>query len=887
MKQPVKDAIDAELEFHVEMLTRRYINDGMDPAEARERARRRFGDTADVKRTCHALVATGAAPMTREHWFRGVRQDVAFAWRLLRRAPLFTATAVVTIALGIGATTAIFSVVNDVLLRRLPYPSADRVVLVWNAYRKATTTHTSIAAAEFADLKDTRTGFDAVAALQSAQTTLVGGCVAGECEPERVAAYIVSPNLFDLLMATPQLGRLFTDADGVAGATPVVIVSDALWRRRFGTDRSVVGRTFDIGGRARVVVGVMPPGVRFPDAPLGFLREPADVWLPFNWEQRRADNRGNQNLAVVARMRSGVPMSRAQTDLDALAETFRRQFAERYARPEEGWGIEAIPLRDQMVGDVRPELLVLLGAVGIVLLIACANVANLLLARGSARATEFAVRTALGAGRTRLVRQLLIEAGVLTAIGGAVGIAVAAWGMPVLVQLDPAGIPRLDDARLDSTVLAFSLGVMVVTTLLLGLTTALRQSQTPSAGSLADGSRGGTAARVRRGVRGALVMTEVALAIVVLAGAGLLVRSFAALARVEPGFDASRIVTFQLTIPRAVYDSGAKIAAFNQQLVGRLAAIPGITNASAVYPLPMSGDGWGGSYYPEGYTETAGRPEPHAEYGVAMPGYFQTVRIPIVAGRDFGLEDHATSEPVVIVDEVLARTHWPGESAVGKRLNANGPRDAMSRIVGVVGHVRRAGPREEGEPQIYLPALQSPQPPMYYTARTNGDASALVPAVREAVRQTDARLALAKLGPMPDLVARVMSRERFSTVLLTIFGAVALLLAAVGLYGVMAFLVEQRTREIGIRLALGGQPSHVLRRVMAEGLTMTAIGVGVGLAIAVPLARLLKESLFEIGATDPLTYAGIAALLIAVSVVATYVPARRAMRVDPVEALRT
>jgi putative ABC transport system permease protein len=818
---------------------------------------------------------------------RGIRQDIAYAFRVLRRAPLFTATALVTIALAIGATTAIFSVVNDVLLRRLPYPSSDRLVMIWNSYRKATVNYTAVAAPEFTDLRETPSGFAAVSAIQPQPTTLMGGCIGGECEPERVSAYAVSPNLFDLLTLTPQFGRLFTEADGADASEKVVILSDALWRRRFGADRNVLGRTVNIGARERVVVGVMPPGVRFPDAPLGFLKDPADLWIPYDWTQRRTDGRGNQNLAVIGRVRAGLPMSRAQSDLNVLSDTFRTKWPERYAREGNGWAMAAISIRDQMVGDVRPELLVLLGTVGVVLLIACANVANLLLARGSARAAEFAVRSALGAGRMRLVRQLLVESGVLTSMGGLLGVALAAWGMPVLIQLDPGSIPRLEGARLDGTVLAFAVCLTMLTGLLLGLVPALRQSRTTAQVALGDGGRSGAAAPLRRGVRGALVITEVALAIVVLAGAGLLVRSFSALMRVDRGFDPSHVVTFQLNPPRAKFGSGPELLAFHQQVVDRLATMPGVSSASAVYPLPMGGNQWSGSFYPEGYIEVTGQSEPHAEYHVALPRYFDSVRIALLAGRDFTADDTLASPLVVIVDDVLAKMYWPGESAVGKRLNPNGPAGTLATVVGVVGHVRVAGPRNEGEPQIYRPLTQSTQAPMFYTARTNGDPASLVPAAREAVRATDSSIAMAKLGPMPDLVARVMARERFSTVLFTIFGAIALVLAAVGLYGVMAFLVEQRTREIGIRLALGGQPSQVLRRVLSEGLTMTAIGVAVGLAIALPLARLLEESLFGIGSTDPVTYIAIAALLFAVSIVATYVPARRAMRVDPVEALRS
>jgi putative ABC transport system permease protein len=833
----------------------------------------------------------GESDMRRIEWWHGVGQDVVYAWRMLRRAPLFTATALVTIAVGVGATTAIFSVVNDVLLRRLPYPSSDRLLLVWNAYTRspAATNYTAIAAAEFSDMRDARGALDGVAALSPQPSTLTGGCTAGgDCEPERVSSYVVSPNLFELLGVRPAAGRSFAASDGADSAEKVAVLSDALWRRRFGADHGVVGRTVDIGGRARTIIGVMPAGVRFPDAPLGFLKEPADVWLPYSWEQRRSDGRGNQYLAVIARVGAGLPLARAQTDLDTLASSFRAQFADRYARPGSGWSIAAVSLRDQMVGDVRPELFVLLGAVGLVLLIACANVANLLLARGSARRRELAVRSALGAGRTRLVQQLLVETAVLTLSGGIIGVIIAAWGMGALIQLDPGSIPRLEGARVDGVVLAFSLGVTILTGVLVGLAPALRQSsQASPRAALGDGTRGGPAAPLRRGLRSALVVAEVAMALIVLVGAGLLVRSFAALSHVHPGFDPSNIVSFQLTPPRAQYDTSAKVLAFHQQVVDRLAALPGVTQASAVYPLPMGGDQWSGSFGVEGLAVDNGRPQPHAEYHVALPGYFHIVRIPLLDGREFTREDVATAPSVAVVDEALAKQYWPGQSAVGKRLDIFGGSRVLTTVVGVVGHVHVAGPRTEGEPQIYLPLTQSTQAPLFFVARTAGDPAPVVAAAREAVRAADSRLAVAKLGPMSILVARAVARERFNMLLFTMFGAVALTLAAVGLYGVTAFLVAQRTREIGIRLALGGQPGQVLRRVIREGLVLTLVGIGIGLAVALPLSRTLRELLFAIEPTDPVTYAGIAALLLAVTLAAAYGPARRATRVDPIEVLRS
>ncbi|HKV99747.1 MAG TPA: ABC transporter permease [Vicinamibacterales bacterium] len=886
-RRPRRD-VDAELEFHLEMQTRRYEEAGFDRERARARARERLGNLQDARAECRVITDQMETDMDRSAWWQGVGQDVSYGLRLLRRTPTFTITALVTLAIGLGANAAIFSVVNTVLIKTVPYPAADRLALIWNSYG-ASLQHAAVAAPEFADIREQQRAFDEVAAIRPQASSLTGEC-GGEagCEPERVAAYVVSPNVFDLLGVAPATGRGFADADASPGAPKVVILSDALWRRRFGADPAIVGKTIVLAAIPRTVIGVMPQSVRFPDAPLEFLKVPGEVWIPFAFEAPGVDERGNQNLAVLARLRADSSLARGQADLDAIAQTFRERFPNRYAGPQRHWRMELISVSEQVAGDTRPALLVLLGAVGVVLLIACANVANLMLARGSARRRELAVRNALGAARGRLVRQLLIESLVLVTGGGLLGLGLAILGVKGLVRLDPGNIPLLQSTSVDLRVLAFSFGLTLATGLLIGLVPALRQSRVDPQGALADAGRGSGTANVRQRLRRLLVVAEVTLAVVVLIASGLLVRSFLAMTRVPLGFDGSGTVAVQLNLPRALYNSDPKIFGFHRTLVETLLAQPGVVAASAIYPLPSSGDGWSGSLFIEGQPVPEGQPEPHAAYAVAMPGYFKTLRVPLVEGRDFALTDTESAPPVAIIDEMIAKRHWPGESAVGKRIAPFGPPrgDNWTTVIGVAAHVHAKGPRQDTEPLVYLAALQDAQSSLYFLARTSGDIASLPPVVRTSVRALDQALPITRLANLDELNSRMMARERFNALLLTIFAMVALGIAAVGLYGVMAYLVAQRTREIGIRLALGGRPGRVLRGVMTEGLVMTLAGLVLGLGAALALSRLLQDLVFSIRPTDPLTYIAIAALLLVVAVVASYVPARRAMRVDPISVLR-
>jgi predicted permease len=880
---PIETEIAEELAAHIELQTRRYIADGMSDAEARAHARERFGNIDVIRDECRVIRTDMEADMQRAELRQELAMDAEYTIRMLRRNPFFAFVAILTMALGIGANTAIFSVLNAVLLRSLPYRFADRTMVIWNNNSQSSLSITAVAAPEYFDLKEGLRHFDAVGAITRQPSTLVadGG------DPERVTTYVVTPNMFDLLGTAPPIGRAFGRDDGSPGAPRVTVLSHALWTRRFGGDPHVIGRPINVGGVVRTIVGVMPPDVRFPDAPLNFLREPADLWLPSTFEQSRGGSRGNQNLAVVARRRADATEVQATADLAAMSARFRTQFPDRYASESaKGWSLVAIPLREQMVGSVRVALLVISAAVALILLIACVNVANLLLARAATRQREIAVRMALGAARARLVRQLLTESTILAACGGVLGVGLAWGGIRLIVRLDGGEIPRLAATSVDGTVLLFSLGLTLLAGLIVGIAPALQQSAGNVRRTLGEAARGTSSGHDGGRLRRALVAAQVAMALLVLVAAGLLARSFIALQSVRPGFSPADVVTFQTTLPAGKYGSAPKLIAFYEQLRANVGAIPGMAEASAVYPLPMGDDHWSGTFTVEGEPEGPTVQLPHAEYAVALPGYFHAARIPLIAGRDFAATDGANAPAVAIVDEALAHKHWPNESAINKRVNADLPRGQWATVIGVVGHVHNAGPQAEGEPQLYLAYAQHAEQTMTVVARTTAPVASVRLPIQSALKSLDADVPIAKFRSMDDLVFRALSKQRFNALLLGIFASTALILASIGLYGVMAFLVAQRTREIGIRMALGGEPSAIRRMVLREGILICLAGLLIGGAASLAVTRALRGLLFGVAPGDPVTYAAITILLLAVGCAASYGPARRATRVNPIVALR-
>ena len=875
--------ISEEFAAHLELQTRRYVAAGMSEEDAAAAARARFGNLDLIRDECRVIRTDMETDMNRAELRQELRMDAEYTTRMLRRNPLFACVAILTMALGIGANTAIFSVLNAVLLRSLPYRNADRAMVIWNNNSQSSLSITAVAAPEYFDLKKGLTRFDAVAAVTRQPSALVaeGG------EAERVTAYVVTPNLFELLGTGPRVGRTFGGDDGTPGATRVIILSHALWMRRFGGEPAVIGRTVTVGGLIRTVVGVMPPDVRFPDAPLNFLREPADLWIPSTFEQARSGSRGNQNLAVIARRNADATPTQAASDLATMSARFRKEFPARYAsEASRGWSLVAIPLREQMVGSVRTALLVISAAVGLILLIACVNVANLLLARAATRHREIAVRMALGAARARLIRQLLTESTILAAIGGVIGVMLAWVAVRLIVRLDGGAIPRLAETSVDGNVLVFSAGLTLMAGMLVGIVPALQQSGESVRTTLGEAAHGSSGGRDGNRIRRSLVAAQVAMALLVLVAAGLLGRSFIALQRVSPGFSSTDVVTLQLSIPFNKYDSAAKVVGFFDRIRTGIANIPGVTEASAAYPLPMSDDHWSGSFNVEGEPDGPNAPLPHAEYAVTMPGYFHVARIPITAGRDFDRTDGANSPGVVIVDEALAQKHWPSQSPINKRINTSGPGGSWLTVIGVVGHVHNAGPQAEGEPQIYLPYTQNPQWTMSIVAKTTAPIGSVSAPLRFAVKDVDGDVPIAKFRSMDDIVFRALSRQRFNTMLLGIFAATALVLASIGLYGVMAFLVAQRTREIGIRMALGGEARSIRRMVLREGLLICLVGLIAGGILSLAVSRTLGGLLFGVAPNDPATYLGIGGLLLAVGCAASYGPARRATRVSPSVALR-
>lgn len=766
------------LEFHLEMLIRKFIAAGHAPQEAAPLARARVGDLAAPLEQREVIQLQLEARMRRQQIVRSLVQDVRYAVRTLRRSPAFAVAALAILALGIGATTAIFSVVHAVLLRDLPYQSADRSLYVFNAYGENGASEAAMSPEEFADLKSQAQAFEHLVALRPQVSALTDDCSSANCEPIRVNAVALSSRTFDALGVLPALGRAFTQEDGRVGAPRVVLLSDALWRARYGADEQVLGRTVALAGVSHTIVGVMPPEVRFPDEPLGYRSDKADIWTPFDWEQLH-DGRGNQYLVVIGVMKLGVTLGQAQADLDRVAENYKARFPGRYAEPEVRWSLQAKPLREALVGDVRNALVFLFAAAGCVLLIACANVANLLLARGVSRAREFAVRSALGAARRRLIQQLLIETLVLTLAGATLGVVLAAGALHVLVSANPADIPRLEVVQLDVTTLLFAVAAALLTGVVIGLAPALTQSPRTTQSALAGG-RGNDGSELRRAPRSAVVVLEVALAGVVLTAAALLVRSYDKMAATPLGLSTDQVAVTRLTLARAEYDQPAKVFDFHRQMRGRLQGLPGVEQASGVYPLPLSADRWGGTIGVIGRPETPGLPPPHAEFAVALPVYFGAVGIPLLHGRDFVDSDTADTPAVAVIDTEFARQYFPGRSPLGQRLAVNGnlAEGSFLTIVGVVGHVHNRGPREMGEGQVYFSALQRQQFSLFLVTKTGTDASGVMPAIRSSVREMNARLPIAQLTTLADLAEAATSRERFNAGLFLAFGLAALAIAS-------------------------------------------------------------------------------------------------------------
>ena len=802
-----------------------------------------------------------------------LRQDIRYAFRRLIKSPAFTIVALLTLALGIGANTAIFSVVNAVLLKPLPYPDAHEIVGIYHLSegRRAT-----MSGPNFTDVKKLATTLQDAAAYTRARTILTG-----RGEPVRLDAAQVSASLFDLLGVAPAIGRTFRAEENQPGRNHVAILGHGLWVQRFGADRNVVGKTLLLDGVSHEIVGVMPDGFSFPAA--------RAIWTPLEYtEDFTTTQRGAWYLQGVGRTRKGVSPEQAQAEI----ETIGRQLAKQHPDSNEGVDITALSLHEAMVGDIRTAFWVLLGAVGSVLLIACVNVANLLLARAAARESEIAVRTALGAGRWRLVRQLLTESVILAIVGGGLGLLLAVWGVEGLLALEPQGIPRLDEVRVDPNVVFFTMGLSLVTGLLFGLVPAFQSTRTGLSSTLKEGGRGALTSRGGSRMRTTLVVAEVALAVTLLAGAGLLIRSFSRLASVDPGFQVQPALTFELSLPESRYETEEHQIAFFDQLLPKLQAIPGVQAAGAVISLPLSGSSIVLTF------EIGGRPpvppsqQPAMQVRVATPEYFQTIGIPLKRGRLFSDTDRWGSPQVVLITEAAARQYFPNEDPIGKRITLgwgrgeNKPR-AGGEVVGIIGDVKDAGLDEPDPPQIYLPYRQWPTGSMSFLLKTAVPPESVADAVRRMVYSMDGNLPVGNVRTLEALVARSISQPRFYMTLLAVFAGVALALAAIGIFGVLSYAVAQRTREIGIRMALGAHQRTVIGLIVRDAMIMASVGVAIGTAAAFLLTEwLVAKLLFNTSPHDPATFTVVALALAAVSLAAAYVPARRATRVDPIVALR-
>jgi predicted permease len=816
-----------------------------------------------------------------------VLRDVRYALRAFGRAPAFTATAVISLALGIGATSAIYSVASALLLRPLQYPAADRLVILWNRSPGLGIAEDWFSTAQYADIQTRHRGFDALAIAIGANYNLTG-----DGEPERVGTIRVSSNLLPLLGARASLGRLFGPEEDVPGRTGAALLSHGTWVRRYGADPGVVGRPLTLNGQPYEVDGVLAESFSLPREVMPTLggAENAEIVLPLPLAADAARVRNREDYNILGRLAPGVTVQSAQAEMDRLTAALRAEHLDVYP-PHGGLTFSIVPLQEQVVGDVRLPLLVLSGAVACVLLIACANVANLLLARALARQKEMALRSALGASRGRLVRQVITESLLLAMGGGVLGMAVSVFCVSAIRLVGARSVPRLHEISPNGQVLLFTIAVAVLSGLLFGILPALRLAKVDLQQGLKTFAGGVVSGGSGRGnwTRQSVVMAELALAVVLLIGAGLLVRSFARLQRVSPGFSATDVLTMELTLTGRKYADGPAVAEGYRRLDERFAAIPGVTATGAISALPLSQMMAWGPVSIEG-RRVSGEAFVNVDQRVVAGRYFEAMQIPLLHGRLFTPQDLRTTGRVVIVDARMAADVWPGESALGKRLRTGGM-DARSdapwlTVVGVVGHIKQDGLDADSRMALYYPHAQSPTRSMTVVVRSAAAPAALVPRVKRALAGIDSDLPMYKVQTMDARVAASLAERRFSMLLLSAFAIVALALAAVGTYGVMAYAVSQSTRDLAIRMALGASPQRLLALVMGQAMRLSIAGIGLGLLGAVLLTRVLRGLLFEVKASDPLTYAGIVALLAAVTLLASAIPARRAARTNALESLK-
>ncbi|MBZ5496311.1 MAG: ABC transporter permease [Acidobacteriia bacterium] len=854
---------EEEMRNHLDEAMRRNMARGMPEHEAQRQALLAFGGVENMKEMCRDERGT--------RLFEDLLRDLRYGLNQMGRNPGFTAGAVLTLALGIGANTAIFTVINAVLLRPLPYQNPERLVTLLESNPQQGMDRAAVSPPNFVDWSTQSRTLEHIAAYRYWGFVLAGGG-----EPERIIGARVSAGLFTLLGVKPIRGRTFHLEEDRFGGSPVALVREGLWRRRFGADPSLIGKSLTLNGGSYTVVGILPSELKLPDA---------EVCVPLAFEPYAMTQRGSRALTVLAGLKPDVTLVQARAEMHTIARRLQQQYPDSNA----GWDVTLFPLHEEMVARIRPALLVLGAAVAFVLLIACANVANLLLARATSREQEIAVRSALGASRSRLIRQLLTESVLIALLGGALGLLLAQQGTELLVTLGAAGLPRTAQIGIDRYVLGFTLLLSLVTGLGFGLVPAWHASRPGLNQSLREGRGRATGSARHALLRNAVVVCEVALALIVLIGAGLLVRSFVGLLAIEPGFTTAHVLTMTISLPESKYPEGHQKVVFFQQLLQRVDTLPGVTSAGLVSHLPLAGRGLNTDFTIEGRSLPLSGPSPLADYVSVSPDYFRAMQIPLLEGRPFTERDVMEIPPVVVINEILARRFWPEQNPLGRRLilgSTIGADQTPRTVVGVVGNVRSAGLESEPGPEIYVPYPQNPWPTMTAVIRATSDPIRLVGAVRKEILALDPDQPVYNVRPLEEVLGASLAARRFQMLLLGIFAAVALIMAAIGVYAVMAEVVTQRTHEIGIRMALGARPHDVLKLVVGRGIRMSLAGVAVGLAGALALTRWMSSLLFGVSPTDPMTFTLISLILTGVALLACYIPARRASRLDPIVAVR-
>ena len=804
--------------------------------------------------------------------------DIKYGLRLIIKNPVFSLVVVVALALGIGANTAIFSVLNAVLLKPLPYADSEHLVMMWQRFTGIGVPKDQnwTAPPEFSDVRRHQSSFSDIAAIQGTSFSILVGDT-----PERILGQVVSPSFFKLLGVEAFLGRTFSPDEEQQGKEAVVVMSHGLWQRRFASDRALIERTLNMNGRPYQVIGIAPPGFRDPVQP------EAEMWAALSFTDQQLTQRGNHGLLVIARIKPELTLEQARSDMARVSERIV-EGAPEYPYAKFGYRVLINPLLEEAVGDIRPALLMLMGSVGLVLLIACTNVANLMLVRASAREREIGIRTALGAGRGRLMRQMLTESVVLSLIGAIVGVALARVGVAVLATMAAQSFPRLADTRIDLLALTFTVVVALATGILFGLFPAFQSARGATQDVLKEGSQASTTGRGRLRLRRVLVAAEVALSLLLLVGAGLLIKSFMRLQAVDAGFDPSGVLTMRIVVPTVRYSQPDQVRNFYQEVLRRVAGLPGVTKVGASNGIPLSGAGGSGTTTIDNPAFPDDRGTPEADQRIVTLGYFEAMGMTLLSGRVFDERDSSTGQPVAIIDETMARTFWPNEDAIGKRLKRGGRQSTQPwlTIVGVVRHVRYRTLEEPSRVQLYMPHAQVPATGMSLAIKADVDPRTLSNSIQREVIAVDREQPVWAIRTMDELMATSVMRRQLIMTLLTLFAGIALTLAAVGIYGVISYWVTQRSHEIGIRVAIGASRLDVLKMVLGQSMSVVLIGVAIGLAGAAALTRVMGTLLYNVSTTDAATFAGYSSALILVGLLASYLPARRATRIDPVTMLR-